>query len=107
MTEMLNEEKFETAVLKSQKPVLLDFSASWCAPCRALSPVIDQLGAEFADRAGVFKLDVDEAPRVADRFRIKSIPCVVFFQGGKEVGRVNGLASKAKLSAMLEAIIAP
>lgn len=106
MTEMLKEETFENAVLKSQKPVMLDFSASWCAPCRTLSPVIDQLSIEFENRAGVYKLDVDDAPRVADRFGIKSIPCIVFFAGGKEVGRVIGLASKAKLSSMLEAIIA-
>lgn len=102
MAATIGQEQFEQEVLKSDKPVLVDFSASWCAPCRALSPVIDQLAVDFGGKAKVLKLDVDAAPAIAERYRVQSIPCVLFFANGAEVSRVVGVASKAKLSNLLE-----
>jgi thioredoxin 1 len=96
------QDQFEQEVLKSDKPVLVDFSASWCAPCRALSPVIDQLAVDFCGKAKVLKLDVDAAPAIAERYRVQSIPSVLVFSNGAEVSRVVGVASRAKLSTLLE-----
>lgn len=102
MAATVAQEQFEHEVLKSTKPVLVDFSASWCAPCRALSPVIDQLAIDIGDKAKVLKLDVDAAPAIAERYGIQSIPCVVVFAKGAEVTRLVGVASKARLTNLLE-----
>jgi thioredoxin 1 len=103
VAETIQQEQFEQAVLMSEKPVLVDFSASWCAPCRALAPIIDQLAIDVGSRARVVKLDVDAAPEIATRYRVQSIPCVIIFSKGEEVSRLVGVASKGKLSALLEA----
>ena len=103
MAATIGQEQFEQEVLKSDKPVLVDFSASWCAPCRALSPVVDQVAVEFEGRAKVLKVDVDAAPGLAERYRVQSIPCVLFFANGAEVSRLVGVASRGKLTTLLEA----
>ncbi len=102
MAATITQEQFEQEVLESDKPVLVDFSASWCAPCRALSPIVDQVAVDFEGRARVLKVDVDAAPELAEKYRVQSIPCVLFFSRGEEVSRFVGLASKAKLTTLLE-----
>lgn len=102
MAATVAQEQFEQVVLKSTKPVLVDFSASWCAPCRALAPIIDQLAVDFGEKAKILKLDVDAAPAIAARYRVQSIPCVVVFANGAEVTRLVGVASKARLTNLLE-----
>src|SRR5512137_2144375 len=82
--------EFEEEVLRGTEPVLVDFFATWCGPCRAMAPVLDELAIELAGRARVVKLDVDQAPELARAHRISSIPCLVIFKDGREVGRIVG-----------------
>jgi thioredoxin 1 len=99
---IVNDLNFEKEVLQSDKPVLLDFTATWCGPCKQLSPIIDQLADETAGTYKIAKLDIDEAPATAGKFGVRSVPTVVAIKGGKEVARQLGVANKAKLKSMLE-----
>ena len=98
----ITKENFETEVLHSDLPVLVDFWASWCGPCQMLSPVISQLAEEFEGRAKVGKINVDEEPQLAAQFGIVSIPTIKVFRGGKLQDTLVGLRSKAELAAMLD-----
>ena len=96
----VTEQNFEAEVLNSDVPVLVDFWASWCGPCRMLAPVIDQLAAEQTD-VKVCKVNIDEEPGLAQRFGVMSIPTVVLFENGQEKNRSVGLVPKEKLLALL------
>ena len=91
---------FEELVLKSEKPVLVDFNATWCGPCRMLKPVLETLSAERPD-VTVLGVDVDENPDLAEEFGVFSIPCVVLIKDGAEVDRSVGLVPKEQLESML------
>ncbi|MBK7398892.1 MAG: thioredoxin [Myxococcales bacterium] len=98
----LNDLNFESEVLKSDKPVLIDFTATWCGPCKMIAPMIDELADETAGTYKVAKLDIDEAPATAAKFGIKGVPTMVVVKAGKETARHAGAnTSKAKLKAML------
>lgn len=84
-------------VLQSSVPVLADFYADWCGPCRMLAPTLNKLAIEFADRVKIVKVNVDTEPELANQFRVESIPLLVFFADGKPVGRVAGLANESVL----------
>lgn len=100
----LTAESFDNAVATSHdRPVLVDFWAAWCGPCKAQSPILDQLAAATADRAVIAKLDVDEAPEIAERFGIRSIPTLLVLRNGTEVSRLVGLQSASALDAALAA----
>ncbi len=88
------DQNFEKEVLKSEKPVLVDFWAPWCGPCQMVSPLIEELAKEVEGKVKVGKLNVDENPQVAAKYGIMSIPTVIFFKEGKEVVRQIGLESK-------------
>jgi len=96
-----NDAMFRSEVLESDKPVLVDFFATWCGPCRMVSPIVDEIAAERADTLKVVKVDVDEAPSVAAAYRVMSIPTLMVFKGGEPVNTQVGAVPKAKIEAML------
>jgi len=95
---------FESEVLGSESPVLVDFWAPWCGPCRRLAPTIEKLAADYHGKVKVGKLDTDQNVNVPGSLRISSIPTVILFQGGKEVGRLVGLTDESKFRAALDGI---
>ncbi len=98
----ITDSNFEKEVLQSSKPMLVDFWAEWCAPCRMLAPTIDAVADQFGDSAGVVKVNVDDNTSTAQRYGIKGIPTLILFSGGKEVERVVGATSKESISRMIE-----
>lgn len=100
----LNERNFATEVLEAKQPVLVDFYATWCGPCRMLAPVVEQLAGEFAGRVKFAKVDVDEAPELAMRYQITGVPTLLLFQNGRVVDEVVGLAPLGALRARLRAV---
>lgn len=97
----LTAENFEEEVLKSDKPVLVDFWATWCGPCRMLAPVIEEIAAEYAGRVKVGKVNVDEEPVLADHFRISAIPTLFVFKNGQIVQKSMGYRKKEDIVAMI------
>jgi len=97
-----SDQNFDENVLKSTQPVLVDFWATWCAPCRMMSPTVDVVAEEYAGRAKVGKLNVDENMTVASRFGIRSIPTLLLFKGGKIQEQLVGTAPKDTLSRLLD-----
>lgn len=96
----VNKDNFEDVVLKSEVPVLVDFNADWCGPCRMLSPILDELASERADYK-IVSINIDEEDELAEEYNVKSIPCLVFFKDGKEVNRSVGLKSKDAIESMM------
>ncbi|MCI7737622.1 MAG: thioredoxin [Clostridiales bacterium] len=101
MLEHFTQESFERAVA-GDKPVLVDFFATWCGPCRMIAPSVEQLAAEFEGRAIVGKVDVDQEPALAQRFGVMSIPTLVVLRGGKVVEQAVGARGKQDIAAMIE-----
>ncbi len=102
----LTEENFASEVLESERPVLVDFWADWCAPCRQAAPIIEELARSFEGKATVAKVHVDEQPRLAERYQIRSIPSLLFFKDGERVDEVIGLAPKRALREKLDRLVA-
>jgi thioredoxin 1 len=96
---------FPTEVLTCQDPVLVDFWAPWCAPCKALAPAIEELATEFSGRVRIGKLNTDANPKIPTEFRITGIPTVILFKGGREVQRFVGMTQKSKLSDALDGLL--
>jgi thioredoxin 1 len=105
MSLLVNDTNFDEIVLKSNKPVLVDFWAEWCGPCRMIAPYIDELSVEYKEKALVVKCDVDNSPIVASKFGIRNIPTVLFFKNGvvadKQIGAVPKSNYAVKLNALL------
>jgi thioredoxin 1 len=93
---------FESVVLQSDKPVLVDFWAEWCGPCKAIAPVIEQLAGEYETTAVIGKLDVDHNREVASKYRIMGIPTLMVFHGGQMVDQIVGLAPKSRIEDVLK-----
>ncbi len=102
---VVDDTNFEAEVTRSEVPVLVDFWAPWCGPCRMIAPAIEQLAAEYEGRVKVAKLNVDEAPKTASQFDVRSIPTILFFKGGKVEDLVVGATAKRVLSGKLDQLL--
>jgi len=99
----ITDTNFDEIVLKSTKPVIVDFWAEWCGPCRVVGPVVEELAKEYDGKAVIGKLNVDNNPEVSTKFGIRSIPTILFFKGGQLVDRQVGAVPKAALEGKLKA----
>src|SRR5262245_58732119 len=97
----LNEAGFEDAILQTDKPVLVDFWAPWCGPCRAMRPAVDAVAKQFSGQATVVKVNVDDNPAVSSRYNVRGIPTLVLFREGKESSRLVGLQSEREIAKLL------
>ena len=102
----VTDSNFESDVLQSDKPVLVDFWAAWCAPCRMLEPTVQSVADKYAANARVVKVNVDDNPSISQRYGIKGIPTLILFKGGREEERVVGATSKEAISRMIDKHIA-
>lgn len=97
----LNSENFKTEVLESTLPVLVDFFADWCGPCKMVAPIIEQLAEEFTGKIKIAKLNVDQGQDIAAKYNVMSIPTMIFFKGGKNVDQIVGALPKQQLAAAI------
>lgn len=97
----LTDDGFETEVLNAALPTLVDFWAEWCGPCRALTPVIESAAADYAGKAQICKMNIDENPKTPSQFEVKAIPTILIFKGGEVVEQMVGLVSRAKIDEAL------
>ena len=100
----IEDSNFEAEVLQSEKPVLVDFWAPWCGPCRAIAPVVEELAGTFGDKIKFAKCNVDDNPVTPGKFGIKSIPTLILFDGGEIIDKVIGIVAKSKLEEMLNKV---
>lgn len=98
----VNDINFDTEVLKSSVPVLVDFSATWCGPCRAIAPLVDQLAGEYDGRVKVTTLDIDESPATAQKYGIRGVPTLLMIKDGQVVAQQVGAAPKAKIASLMD-----
>ena len=101
----VNDSNFEEVVVKSVKPVLVDFWAEWCGPCRMIAPIIDEISKEYSEKALVVKCDVDSSPGVAAKYGIRNIPTILFFKDGKIADKQVGAVPKNNFASKLNALI--
>lgn len=101
----LTADTFDSTINNSDKPVLVDFWAGWCGPCRALAPIVEQIAEEYADKLIVAKVDVDAEQALAQRYRVMSIPCVILFKDGEAVTQSMGAVPKEELLSRISSFI--
>jgi thioredoxin 1 len=97
----LTDANFEQEVLQSKEPVLVDFTATWCGPCKMLAPIVEKIADESVGKYKVGKLDIDDAPNVAKKYQIKGVPTIMVFKGGQQAGQHVGLTNKETLLKLL------
>src|SRR5262249_5801819 len=97
----LTDTNFEQEVLQSKEPVLVDFTATWCGPCKMLAPIVEKIADETVGKYKVGKLDIDDAPNVAKKYQIKGVPTIMVFKGGQQAGQHVGLTNKETLLKLL------
>jgi thioredoxin 1 len=93
----VNESDFQAQVLQANQPVLIDFTATWCGPCKMLAPIVEQLAQEWNGKVKVFKLDVDDNPSLASQYQVMGVPTLMLFKGGQAVERLTGYQPKDKI----------
>jgi thioredoxin 1 len=98
----VNDKNFASEVLNSTLPVLVDFWATWCGPCRSISPIVEELAKEFTGKVKVTKLNVDESPATPSQYGVRGIPTLILFKGGKILDQIVGAVPKARLKSMIE-----
>ena len=101
----VNEENFDSIVINSDKPVLVDFWAEWCGPCKMLTPTIEAIAEEYKDKSSIVKINVDDAPAIATKYGIRSIPSILLFRNGDVVEQRVGAVSKEELTSLLDKTI--
>jgi thioredoxin 1 len=106
MSRELNTQNFEELVLKSEKPVMVDFWAEWCSPCRMIAPMVEEIAKDFDGRADVLKCDIDENHQLAEKFGIRNIPTMLYFKNGKVVDKHVGSGMKKALTEKLLPLLA-
>ena len=99
----VTEQNFDSEVIQSKVPVLVDFWAQWCGPCRMLAPIVESLAKQYAGNAQVVKLNVDDNPSAVQRYRIQAIPTLVLFQNGEEKDRMIGVTTKEAIARTIDA----
>ena len=102
---IVTDANFEEEVIKSKMPVMVDFWATWCGPCRMLAPVVEELAGDYAGKVKVCKLDTDQGPDTSAKYRISSVPTILFFKDGQVVSQAVGLQSKSALQEKLDTLI--
>ena len=101
MSEVVSSADFQSKVLDAQGPVLVDFFATWCGPCKMLAPTLDEVSKEMAGKAAVYKLDIDQSPEIAQRYGVMSVPTLIAFEGGQVKRQAVGVQPKQNILAML------
>lgn len=102
---IINEENFEQEVIKSEIPVILDFWASWCGPCKMLLPIIDEIAKEYEGKIKVGKVNTDDNMSLTTKFQITSVPCIIVFKKGKAINKIVGFKPKNKIIEEIENIL--
>lgn len=106
MTEMVTDKNFETEVIGSKEPVVVDFFAEWCGPCKAMAPALDLVAKEMAGKVKVVKVDVDQNPEITQKYRIQAMPTLMIFKDGKVAAtQVGALVQKTKLEAWIKSSV--
>jgi thioredoxin 1 len=93
----LDDTSFENAVKNSSTPVIVDFGATWCGPCKALAPIVEKIAADYQGKVAVYAVDIDDAPETAKKFGIRSVPTLMLFKGGTKADQLTGLTSREKI----------
>lgn len=101
MSEVISSSDFQSKVLDAQGPVLVDFFATWCGPCKMLAPTLDEVAGEVAGRAGVYKVDIDQSPDIAQRYGVMSVPTLIVFENGQVKQQAVGVQPKQNILAMI------
>ena len=99
---IVTDSEFDSTVLQSERPVVLDFWAEWCQPCKMLAPTMEEIAGEYEDKVKIGKLNVDDNPNTATKYGIRGIPTLLFFKGGKVVQQVTGVKSKPEIKKIID-----
>lgn len=102
MPTIVSDADFDSVVLKSTKPVLVDFWAPWCGPCRAVAPIIEELAGEYKEKAVIAKMDVDQNPATPGKYGIRAIPTLILFKNGEVVDQITGSGTKSSIAALID-----
>src|SRR3989344_3271405 len=105
MAQELNSKNFKKEVLESKEPVMVDFYAGWCGPCKAMAPIVEELAKEMKDKIKIFKVSIETEEDLASEYGVMSIPTFLFFKGGKIVEQASGMMSKAKMLELIKKVL--
>ena len=101
----VNDSNFETEILQNDLPALVDFWAPWCAPCKMITPILEELSTQYEGKIKIARMNVDDAPNTPTKYGVRGIPTLIMFQGGEEVGKIVGAAPKGKVEAFLQKVL--